>query len=173
MSAATAAAANRQIMSDFDAAVQAVRNGAGTMRHTMDGRRIAVSGEDDPPDFPVNVATTYPQYHFEVSVPTPLGMAPAQNVKIRYTLASQGAVGAPPEKPSIPPDDEVVLYIHGEGSRAEEADDLIPRLFELAASAGRSLTVVAFDQPDCCYSTMVPHLDIAPPASHPGCGGNR
>lgn len=156
-----AAAANQQIMSDFEAAARAVRSAAGTMRHTMSGRWIAVSGEDDPPDFPVNVETNHPQYHCEVSVPTPLGTKPARDVKIRYTLTSQG-VASVPGTPTIPPDHEVLLYIHGEGSKAEEADDFIPRLFELAASAGRSFTVVAFDQPSCGYSTMVSHLDVAP-----------
>ena len=161
LSAAKAAAANQRIMSDFDDAVHAVRRNAGTMRQSVKGW-IAVSGEDDPPDFPVNVPATSPQYHFEVSVPTPQGTAPAQKVKIRYTLVSQAAVNAQPDKPSIPPGHEVVLFIHGEGSKAEEADDFTKRLFDLAAPTARSFTVVAFDQPGCGYSTMVSHLDVAP-----------
>ena len=171
MSPSAAAAANRQIMSDFDAAVKAVRSAAGTMRHTMPGRWIAVSGEDDPPDFPVNVDTNHPQYHCEISVPTPLGTKAAQTVKIRYTLTSQGAVSVP-ETPTIPPGHEVLLYIHGEGSKAEEADDFIPRLFELAADAGRSFTVVAFDQPSCGYSTMISHTDVAPMPPTQGVAGS-
>jgi pimeloyl-ACP methyl ester carboxylesterase len=76
-----------------------------------------------------------------------------------------------PEKPYIPPGNEVVLYIHGEGSRAEEAGDFIPALLRVGAAAGRSFTVIAFDQPGCGYSTMVPHLSVAPMPTTSGVGG--
>jgi pimeloyl-ACP methyl ester carboxylesterase len=167
MSAAAAGTANQQIMSDFNAARQAVRNpGAGinenSLRQGLKHNWIAVSGEDDPPDYPVNVdIAKYPQYHVPVTVPTPKGVNSSINLSIRCVIASQGATSVP-DTPFIPPGSEVVLYIHGEGSRAEEAGDFIPALFSVGAAAGRSFTVVAFDQPSCGYSTMVPHLNVAP-----------
>lgn len=164
-----AATANQRIMSDFHAALQAVRNpGAGiqedSLRRGLKYPWIAVSGEDDPPDYPVNVAISphHPQYHLGITVQgIPLS--------IRYIIASSQNQDAAPATPSIPPGDEVILYIHGEGSRAEEALDFIPALFAVGAAAGRSFTVIAFDQPSCGYSTMVPHLSVAlmPPIKHP------
>jgi pimeloyl-ACP methyl ester carboxylesterase len=157
---------NQQIMSDFHAALQAVRNpGAGIQEHSLRQSLkhpwIAVSGEDDPPDYPVNVAITphYPQYHLGITVQGTKGPVP---LNIRYIIASSQNRDAAPATPSIPLGDEVILYIHGEGSRAEEALDFIPALFAVGAAAGRSFTVIAFDQPSCGYSTMVPHLSVAP-----------
>lgn len=173
MPPAAAATANQQIMSDFHAALQAVRNpGAGiqekSLRAGLKFPWIAVSGEDDPPDYPVNVAITphYPQYHLAITVQGKKGPVP---LSIRYIVASSQSQDAAPANPSIPPGDEVIIYIHGEGSRAEEACDLIPALFAAGTAAGRSFTVIAFDQPSCGYSTMVPHLSIAdmPPIKHP------
>jgi len=179
MPSAAAAAASQQIMADFNAALQAVRNpGAGINENSLrqglrSGNWIGVSGEDDPPDFPVNVGIApYPQYHHQISVPTPQGPKSSIPITIRYIVASSRSVavsncnaqfqGNIPSQPSIPPGDEVVIYIHGEGSRAEEALDFIPALFSVGAAAGRSFTVIAFDQPSCGYSTMVPHLSVAP-----------
>jgi pimeloyl-ACP methyl ester carboxylesterase len=168
MPSAAAAAASEQIMSDFNAALQAVRSpGAGinetSLRQGMKQNWIAVSGEDDPPDYPVNVdIAKYPQYHIPVTVPTPAGPNSSINVSIRCIIASNPGTTSPPEKPYIPPGDEVLLYIHGEGSRAEEAADFIPAIFSVGEAADRSFTVIAFDQPSCGYSTMVPHISVAP-----------
>jgi len=177
MPPAAAATASQQIMSDFNVARQAARNpGAGinesSLRQGLKYNWIAVSGEDDPPDYPVNVdIAKYPQYHLSVTVPTPEGVNGSINLSIRYIIASSQGTAAVPEKPSIPPGNEVVLYIHGEGSRAEEAADFIPALFSVGAAAGRSFTVVAFDQPSCGYSTMVPHLSVAPMPPTSGVSG--
>jgi pimeloyl-ACP methyl ester carboxylesterase len=177
MPPAAAGTASQQIMSDFNAARQAVRNpGAGmnesALRQGLKYSWIAVSGEDDPPDYPVNVGIAkYPQYHLSVIVPTPAGANSSIELSIRYIIASSQGTTAVPENPYIPPGNEVVLYIHGEGSRAEEAADFIPALFSVGRAAGRSFTVVAFDQPDCGYSTMVPHLSVAPMPSSSGVGG--
>jgi pimeloyl-ACP methyl ester carboxylesterase len=171
--------ASRQIMADFSGAQEAVRNPeAGINRNSLrqslrNGSWIAVSGEDDPPDFPVNVSIAkYPQYHLAITVPTPKGPSSSVPVATRCIIASSRDVavsdcnvsftGTAPTQPTIPPGDEVILYIHGEGSRAEEALDFIPALFTAGAAAGRSFTVIAFDQPSCGYSTMVPHLSVAP-----------
>jgi pimeloyl-ACP methyl ester carboxylesterase len=178
-----AAAASQQIMSDFNATRQAVRNpAAGIDENSLraglrNGSWIAVSAEDDPPEFPVNVAIApYPQYHVPITVPTPLGGS--INISIRCIFASAGSVtlgpgsaqfrGTAPAQPQIPAGDEVVLFLHGEGSKAEEALDFVPALFSVGASAGRSFTVIAFDQPSTAYSTMVPHESVAPPLNVPG-----
>jgi pimeloyl-ACP methyl ester carboxylesterase len=168
MPAAAAATASQQIMSDFNAALQAVRNPAAGMneaslRQGMKHTWIAVSGEDDPPDYPVNVdIAKYPQYRVPITVPTPQGVNPTIGVTIRCIIASSQAPATAPAQPSIPAGNEVVLFIHGEGSRAEEAAEFIPALFSTATATGRSFTVVAFDQPSCGYSTMVSHLSVAP-----------
>jgi pimeloyl-ACP methyl ester carboxylesterase len=165
---AAAATASEQIFGDFNAALASVRNpGAGmnerSLRQDLKHSWIAVSGEDDPPDYPVNVdIAKYPQYHHSITVPTPQGGTSSINLSIRYIMASSQGTTAVPTTPSIPPGNEVVLFIHGEGSRAEEAADFIPALFSVGAAAGRSFTVIAFDQPSCGYSTMVPHLNVAP-----------
>ena len=168
MTATAARPASDQIMSDFNAARRAVRNPAAgitenLLRQGMKYNWIAVSGEDDPPDYPVNVdIAKYPQYHVPLIVPTPKGVNSSINLSIRCIIASVQGAPTVPQNPVIPPGNEVVLYIHGEGSRAEEAGDFIPALLSVGAAAGCSFTVVAFDQPGCGYSTMVPHLNVAP-----------
>lgn len=177
MPAAAAATASEQIMSDFNAARNAVRTPAAgsdetALRQSLKNNWIAVSGEDDSRDYPVNVAIApYPQYHFAVTVPTPHGPNGSIEVNIRYIVASSQTTNGSPANPSIPPGNEIVLFIHGEGSRAEEALDFIPALLSLGASAGRSFTVVALDQPSCGYSTMVPHLSVAPAPPTAGVSG--
>jgi pimeloyl-ACP methyl ester carboxylesterase len=167
-----------RIMADFHAAEGAMRNplaGAAPAYQRAglpNGGWIAVSGEDDPPDFPVNVAiTAYPQFHVMLTVSgIPLS--------VRYIIASNreiempaGASANPSASiPRIPPADEVILYIHGEGSKAEEASDFIPALLQAGREHGRSFTVLVFDQPGCGYTTSVingvhetvPHLSVAP-----------
>jgi len=177
MPAAAAAAASEQIFADFNAARNALRTPAAgsnetALRQSLKNSWIAVSGEDDSPDYPVNVAIApYPQYHFAVTVPTPQGPNGSIEVNIRYIIASSQTTNPIPPNPSIPDGNEIVLFIHGEGSRAEEALDFIPALLSLGASAGRSFTVVAFDQPSCGYSTMVPHLSVAPAPPASGASG--
>jgi pimeloyl-ACP methyl ester carboxylesterase len=161
LSAADASTVSGKIMADFSTALQAVRNpGAGIMegslRAGMKFPWIAVSSEDDSPDYPVNTPiATYPQFHLPITVD-------GHFLVIRYILASSQSSGIP-QYPYIPPGDEVILFIHGEGSRAEEAADFIPQLFAVGAAANRSFTVVALDLLSCAYSTMIPHLAVAPP----------
>jgi pimeloyl-ACP methyl ester carboxylesterase len=173
--------ANQQIMSDFNAARNAVRNPAAGMnedslRAGLAHKWIAVSGEDDPPDFPVNVKIApFPQFHFPITVQAPKG---AIDLSIRYILASSQIQGALPGEPYMPPGDEVVLFIHGEGSRAEEALDFIPELFSVGADAGRRFTVFALDLPGFGYTTKtsglrgpLSHWDIADMPAQSGVPG--
>jgi pimeloyl-ACP methyl ester carboxylesterase len=178
MPAQAAQTAAGQIMSDFHAAEGAVRNplaGAAPVYQRAglpNGGWIAVSGEDDPPDFPVNVKITgYPQFHVMLTVSgIPLS--------VRYLMASNQGIQIPvgastnpsSSVPTIPAGDEVIFYIHGEGSKCEEASDFIPALLQAGQQAGRSFTVIVIDQPGCGYTTSVingvhetvPHLDVAP-----------
>jgi pimeloyl-ACP methyl ester carboxylesterase len=77
-------------------------------------------------------------------------------------------VGLPPPEavPSIPPGDDLIVYIHGgPSSRLEEASDLAPQLLAAGASVGTHYTVIAFDQPSQGYSQMLDPWAVAPPHS--------
>ena len=141
---------NDKMMADFDAAVAAVRaSNSGTI-DPLTRDWIAVSAEDDPPDFPVNIPIApFPQFHLPITVNgTQLQCPLLHRIGPAFVLVNF-------DKPSIPPGDEVVIYIHGEGSRAEEALDLVPRLFDAAKTAGRHFTLIALDLPGCGYTKLI------------------
>jgi alpha-beta hydrolase superfamily lysophospholipase len=143
----------------------------GPTAHRLAARRalgwIAVSSEEDPPHRPVNVPSApYPQVDLDLS---PGGLA----VTVRTLVASgwddldAGPAfeprAVPPEVwPAIPPEDALIVYIPGHGSRVEEALDLIPHLHGAASSRGRDVTVISFDAPGFGYSSRVEHTRIAP-----------
>jgi len=86
---------NQQIMSDFDAARQAVRNPRAGMDWNLlcggmgSNGWIAVSGEDDPPYYPVNVPIApYPQFHQRITA-----LASAAPWENRSTTKARCAVG--------------------------------------------------------------------------------
>jgi alpha-beta hydrolase superfamily lysophospholipase len=139
---------------------------------------VAVSGEDDSPDRPVNVASApFPQFDIAVT---------CQNVTLRtrYIIALPNPVYPPTTPPgpplrqpppiwtpSIPADHQVILFIHGLDSRCEEASDLIngsldppgPGLLtEALQAAVKKCAVIAFDLPTSGYSEMIDHTMIAP-----------
>jgi hypothetical protein len=179
-----------QMEEDYNSALQAVRTPLAGVNHDQlradikwpgaggplaSTGWIAVSGEDDPPDFPVNVRiASHPQYQIEIDVPTSTS---SMTLNIRYIVASRNLPYDPEAGPSIPPGDEVILYIHGEGSRAEEALDFIRELHKLQDGTGRSFTVISLDLPGFGYTTRVkpgdgenaspifdtvPHAEVAP-----------
>src|SRR4051812_21638184 len=92
---------------------------------------IAVSGEDDLPHRPVNVARTMFQQHDLVfAVAGDLGAIP---VRTRYAIATAAnpvltTVSLPQRsipptvEPVLPPNDRIILFIHGSDSRLEEAE---------------------------------------------------
>ena len=98
---------------------------------------IAVSGEDDPPHRPVNVArTSFPQHDLYFSVP---GEKREVAVQTRFAIATADEPPAPPAppapgerslppllEPTLPKGDRIILFINGSDSRLEEADVLIP-----------------------------------------------
>jgi hypothetical protein len=141
---------------------------------------IAVTAEDDPPHRPVNVGSAlYPQYDLTVQV----GAAPVTPVTTRLVVASRqyqdeypvDLATVPPETPTsatapptpsqrrIPPiTGDVVLFIHGHSSSAEEAMPLVEPLLQQAENRGRQATVISLDLPSNGYASMIEHTDIAP-----------
>jgi alpha-beta hydrolase superfamily lysophospholipase len=128
---------------------------------------IAVDGEDDPPHRPVNVfSAPFPQRNTTVRVK-------GVSVETRYVVASRHVTddyGA--DIDAIPPDrtlpliiGDVILFIHGHSSSAEEALLLTGPLFDRAAAEGRPLTVIAMDLPSNGYASMIDHTTIAPPGA--------
>jgi hypothetical protein len=130
---------------------------------------IAVCGEQDPPHRPVNVSSAaWPQYDVTVNVHTPGGDLA---IETRYMIASSAqpdAVSLGPRNlpiaapPKIADDEEIVLLIHGHGSRLEEADDLVPAIRAISAERNRPFAVIVPDLPTSGYSAMLEHTDVAP-----------
>lgn len=127
---------------------------------------IAVSGEDDSPDRPVNVSSAeFPQ--FDIIVPS---LVP---VRTRYIIASAVMPNPNPPSfptrqipvdpwPSIPADHEVIIFIHGHDSRAEECADLVNPLLQTGLQHGKKYAIIAFDLPCSGYSDMLGDWEIAP-----------
>jgi pimeloyl-ACP methyl ester carboxylesterase len=128
---------------------------------------IGVSGEDDLPHRPVNVPTaTFPQYDLDINLY-------GHPITVRYMVASAakdfGAVPAgglpqsgvpggklrsiPSDVPGLAPVDEILIFIHGDGSRLEEAIPLARALFDAGTKKGKSYTVIAFDMLNSGYNT--------------------
>ncbi len=144
------------------------------LRATLRGRLgwCAVSGEDDTPHRPVNMpAPPYEQYEVTVTVPVPerapLGFA----TRFFVACAVDGprdpepvAARRPPtdQIPDIPADHDVLLFLHGHSSGAEEALDIVPHLLEQGLRRGRRYAVIAFDLPNNGYSETFDHTRIAP-----------
>ncbi|MBX3269251.1 MAG: hypothetical protein KF729_03265 [Sandaracinaceae bacterium] len=126
---------------------------------------IAVSPEDDAPGRPIAVhAAPWPQHDVVVDVPTPVE---PRAVRTRVVIASTDPapepavpaelVGAiPPARPPlIPADHEVILFVHGHTSLAEEGAGLFAALIDEAGARGRALSIVAMDLPSNAYSERV------------------
>jgi pimeloyl-ACP methyl ester carboxylesterase len=128
---------------------------------------LAVSAEDDTPHRPVNTpAPPYEQYEIRVQV---------RNISAltRFFIASAeepAAAPIPPERrqlppdpvPTIPPEHEVILFLHGHSSGAEEALDIVPRLLEAGLERGKKYSIISFDLPNNGYSETFDHTGVAP-----------
>jgi pimeloyl-ACP methyl ester carboxylesterase len=142
---------------------------------------IAVSGFDDTPHRPVNVPTApYPQYDLPLSVPLVAGGALSLTTRYMIASAGTfvgpndgsssftardplllaprapppgGAAPRtiPPDNPSIPAGNKIILYVHGGGSRTEEAVDMANWFIVEGNAAGENYTVVSFDLPNSAY----------------------
>jgi pimeloyl-ACP methyl ester carboxylesterase len=116
---------------------------------------IAVSGEDDQAHRPVNIPSLpFPQYNIMVPVRAPNGTT--VHVNTRYAIASTKPQATP--HPHIPASDVVLLFIHGDSSRLEEARPLIQPLLAAGARHGTSYTIIAMDLPSHGCTTMVDPL---------------
>ena len=140
---------------------------------------IAVTAEDDSPHRPVNVGSAlFPQYDLTVQI----GTMPVTPVTTRFVVASRlfhdefpitlnevptetptSAAAAPnPSQRAMPSiNGDVVLFIHGHSSSAEEAMPLVGPLLQQADNRGRQLTLISLDLPSNGYASMIEHTDIA------------
>jgi pimeloyl-ACP methyl ester carboxylesterase len=66
----------------------------------------------------------------------------------------------PQDQPVIPAGNQVIIYIHGGGSRAEEAVGLANWLIVEGAALGQNYTVVSLDLPNSAYGTSFDVTDI-------------
>jgi hypothetical protein len=138
---------------------------------------IAVSGEDDSPHRPVNVPSSdFPQYDIDVMVPAPLARSPHPpnvTVSTRFVVAQSRAPALPrvaaagwtlrPEPPPvIGPDAEVLVFVHGMDSRAEEAADITHALFSRRGGSSRNLVVIAMDLPTSGYADNLDYDRVSP-----------
>jgi len=145
---------------------------------------IATSGEDDLPHRPVNIPTAhYPQYDVNFAIP---GVAGPVSVSTRYMVASasdslllppgiHAAIPAAAPRtipaignPYIPPQNKIIIYIHGGGSRLEEAVPLAEQLILAGSIKGVNYTVISFDMPNSGLSSRFDHTLVA--NSGPGGG---
>ena len=137
---------------------------------------IAVSAEDDMPHRPVNMpAPPFPLEQYEVQVRTPAGSEEIALATRFFVASAESAAGAnepgpspsarqvPPDPvPFVPSDHHVLLFLHGHGSGAEEALELIPHLLEQGRRLGRKYALISFDLPNNGYSETFDHRRIAP-----------
>jgi pimeloyl-ACP methyl ester carboxylesterase len=137
---------------------------------------IAVTAEDDPPGRPVNVGSAlFPQYDLTVQVgTTPVTtrfVVASRQFSDEYpvnlkevppqSLTSAGASPAPSQRPIPPITGDIILFIHGHSSSAEEAMPLVGPLLQQAEDRGRQVTLISLDLPSNGYASMIEHTDIA------------
>jgi pimeloyl-ACP methyl ester carboxylesterase len=138
---------------------------------------IAVSGEDDPPHRPVNVPSSdFPQYDIDVVVETPRAQPPnplSVTVSTRYVIAQSRPPMLPAvapvtwmlrsePQPMIDPNAEVLIFVHGMDSRAEEANDIIKALFKRMSGSVKNLVVISVDLPSSGYATNLDYEQVSP-----------
>ena len=144
---------------------------------------IAVSGFDDIPHRPVNVPTApYPQYDLKFTVPSEVGpvevttrymiasagawAGPWQPGSTSFTNPDPKLLGDPPGTPPAGPaprtlpedtpvigDSKIIIYIHGGGSKAEEAVDMANWFIIEGQRVGEKFTVISFDLPNSAYGS--------------------
>jgi len=134
---------------------------------------IAISGEDDTPHRPVNVPSPpFEQFDIEVTV-TPRTFPVPVKVMTRFFIASAvedaPAPGIPASSRTLPPDPvpripdghEVILFLHGHSSSADEALPIIPEILRAGLRRGAKLSVISFDLPNSGYSETFSHTRVA------------
>jgi pimeloyl-ACP methyl ester carboxylesterase len=161
-------------------------------RAALEPNWIAVSGEDDKPARPVNVPQ--PSYvradtgvrvdleQFEIPVPTPATRGSTATpfqpfIQTRFLIVSAVEDPAPPpvvestrQLPpvpvaSIPFGHEVLLFLHGDCSSAEEVLAIAPHILQAGLDAGKKYSIVGVDMPNNGYSESFGHEQVAPSAA--------
>jgi pimeloyl-ACP methyl ester carboxylesterase len=127
---------------------------------------IAISGEDDQPYRPVNVPSgEFPQYDLKVQVQ-------GKEVNTRFSIIESKKPLEPaplsrsrtlPAKlePEISKDAKIILYVHGMGSRLEEALDMAKVLRQLYREGGQNWTMISMDLPSSGYADKILHTQIS------------
>lgn len=144
---------------------------------------IAVSGEDDQPHRPVNaISSPSPQFEIDVNVPTPRNASgiTSATVHARFTVAQSrapapvafrsGRLPWPPPRwnlknellLNIAPGSEVVFFIHGMDSRAEEAEEITRALFRRMVNSQKNLVIITVDLPSSGYTQNIDYDVISP-----------
>jgi hypothetical protein len=149
------------------------------MAHDSPQRRalgwIAVSGEDDQPYLPVDVPGTegpgrasFPLFHLavtthDIAITTRYLIAharpPAFPQPAPLVDAGPGRVVPADPAPALAADAEVILFVHGMDSRAEEALDLTEALHRQPA---HNWTVISMDLPSSGYADNIDNGRIGP-----------
>jgi pimeloyl-ACP methyl ester carboxylesterase len=175
LAAESVTATNNEIQSALNKALDRVYAVAWALRGPAPQRPelreplgwIAVSAEDDTPHRPVNMPDPpWEQYEIPASVggvtlATRFFLASAEEAMIA-SLTPQPRQRPPDLTPSIPNDHEVLLFLHGHSSGAEEALDIVPHIHAEGLKRGKKYTVVSFDLPNNGYSETFDHTLIAP-----------
>ena len=150
----------------------------GPIAHRITARKnlnwIAVSGEDDTPHRPVNVPSPeFDQYEISVTVKPRTMLAPV-TVKTRFFIASAvedtvaAAIIPSPLRalpldpvPHIPNGHQVILFLHGHSSSADEEMPIIPEILKAGLARGEMFSVISFDLPNSGYSETFDHTKAA------------
>ncbi len=134
---------------------------------------IAVSSDDDKPHRPVNVAPApYEQFEIPVAVAVPGPPPRTLTVQTRFLIASAedpAPAPLPPSSRQLPPDPvphvpsghQVILFLHGHSSGAEEAVPIIPDILRAGLARGRKYSVISCDLPNNGYSQTFDHEAVA------------
>jgi pimeloyl-ACP methyl ester carboxylesterase len=99
----------------------------------------------------------YPQYDLLTRVKAPSGET--VEVTARYWIASARPVASP--EPTFPADASIFLFVHGDGSRCEEADPLIKPLLAAGEQRGHSYAIITVDLPSHGCTSMIDPLGPA------------
>jgi triacylglycerol esterase/lipase EstA (alpha/beta hydrolase family) len=66
----------------------------------------------------------------------------------------------PQDTPAVPDGDKIIIYIHGGGSKAEEAVDMANWFIIEGKQAGEKYTVISFDLPNSAYGSTCEVTDV-------------
>ena len=125
------------------------------------------------PHRPTNVpAPPFEQYEIPVTIPA-TGSRPDLDAAdpVHHRVAARSAASGadphtlrelPPDpEPHVPDGNNVILFLHGHVSGAEEALTIIPLLHLAGLARGTKFSIVSVDLPNCGYSESFDHEQVA------------